>query len=431
LSFHRQTTMTVKAKRRIGFVSTRLAGTDGVSLEVEKWTSVFGSMGCDCFYFAGETDWPAETSYVVEEAHFKHPEIKAIHDDLFDNYTRSPETSEKTQRLKLFLKNHLYKFVDQYKIDLLIAENALSIPMNVPLGLAITELVAETNIPTIAHHHDFAWERPRYKVSAASDYQLGAFPPILPSIRHVVINSYAARQLALRTGLSSTLIPNVMDFDSSPPQLEKEYVHDFRRNLNIETDEYILLQPTRIVPRKRIELAIELTRRLDMNCVLLITHSAGDEGVEYEKHLREYARLLDVRVIFASEWFGYRRALKSDGRKIYSLADAYLLADIVTYPSTLEGFGNAFLEAIYYCKPVVISTYEIFRTDIQPKGFEVIGLGDFITEDAIQRTRQMLLNPGLVEEIVDHNFELGRRHYSYSVLKKRLAALVEEMLGLE
>jgi len=431
LSFRRENQMTVKAKRRIGFVSTRLAGTDGVSLEVEKWSSVFGSLGYDCFYFAGETDWAGEASYVVEEAHFDHPEISAIHADLFENYSRSPETSEKIQRIKLFLKNHLYKFIDQFNIDLLIAENSLSMPMNVPLGLAITELVAETNISTIAHHHDFAWERQRYKVSAGSDYQLGAFPPILPSIRHVVINSYAARQLALRTGLSSTLIPNVMDFEALPPRLEKEYVGDFRRNLNIEADQYILLQPTRIVPRKRIELAIELARRLGMDCVLLITHSGGDEGNEYERHLREYARLLDVRVIFAAEWFGYRRALKSDGRKIYSLADAYLHADIVTYPSTIEGFGNAFLEAIYYRKPIVISTYEIFRADIQPKGFRVIGFGDFITEDVIERTRQVLHNPGLAEEIVSRNFELGRRHYSYPVLKRRLAALVEEMLGLE
>lgn len=419
------------SKRRIGFVSTRLAGTDGVSLEVMKWANVLSDLGCECFCFAGETDWPARVSCTVEEAHFDHPVVKAISVDLFDDYSRSRETSIKVRQITSLLKDQLYKFINRFDIDLLVAENALSIPMNVPLGLAITELVAETNMPAIAHHHDFAWERTRYKVSSGSDYQLGAFPPILPSIHHVVINSYAARQLALRTGVTSTLIPNVMDFESVSPQSDTDYAEDLRQNLGIEQDQYILLQPTRIVPRKRIELAIELTRRVDTKCVLLITHSGGDEGLEYERHLREYARLLDVRVIFASEWFNYHRATRPDGGKIYSLADAYRHSDIVTYPSTLEGFGNAFLEAVYYRKPVVMSTYEIFRTDIQPKGFKVIGFGDFITEGVVERTRQVLGNLELANEITSHNFELGRRHYSYSVLERRIAALIESTLGLE
>lgn len=423
--------MLKKTNQKIGFISTRLAGTDGVSLEAKKWANEFRKMGCDCFCFAGETDWPAEVSYSVDEAHFNHPEVKALCEDLFDNYSRSRDTSEKIQDIARTLKDHLYRFIDQFGITLLVAENALTIPMNVPLGLALTELIAETTLPTIAHHHDFAWERSRFKVSAGSDYQLGAFPPILPSVNHVVINSYAGRQLALRTGASSTLIPNVIDFDTDPRKPDDEYVKDFRHNLGIKPGQFILLQPTRIVPRKRIELAIELARRLDTQCILLITHDAGDEGYEYERYLRDYARLLNVNVLFASEWFGYERSLKPDGSKIYALADAYLQSDLVTYPSTMEGFGNAFLEAIYYRKPIVISTYEIFRLDIEPKGFEVIGFGDFITEEVVARTRQAIANPELAEDITSHNYELGRRHYSYAVLKKRLATLMDEILGME
>ncbi len=98
-------------------------------------------------------------------------------------------------------------------------ENALSLPVNIPLGLALTEIIAETALPTIGHHHDFTWERKRFSITAAGDYLRTAFPPNLPSVRHVVINSFAARQLALRTGASAILIPNVMDFDSPPPDL--------------------------------------------------------------------------------------------------------------------------------------------------------------------------------------------------------------------
>lgn len=415
-------------QRRIGFVSTRLAGTDGVSLETRKWSDMLTNLGYECFYFAGESEWPEERSYVVAEAHFEHPEIRALNVDLFDDYSRSPETSQRVERFKNHLKAHLYQFLRTFDLELLIVENALALPMNVPLGLALTELMAETNIPTIAHHHDFAWERARFKVSAASDYQLGAFPPILPSVHHVVINSYAARQLALRTGATSKLIPNVMDFEAPPPDPDT-YVAGFRSAFGIQSGAYLLLQPTRVVPRKRIEHAIELARRLDMECTLLISHSSGDEGTTYETYLRDYAELMGVRVRFASNVINHHRGQTPDGRKVYSLADAYSQADLVTYPSQVEGFGNAFLETIYYRRPIVLSTYEIFMTDIRPKGFKVIGFTDFITEDTVHRAQNVLRDPDLAAEMVEHNYELGRRYYSYQTLEKRLVALMSECLG--
>jgi glycosyltransferase involved in cell wall biosynthesis len=414
---------------RIGFVSTRLAGTDGVSLETRKWSKILTDLGHECFYFAGESDWPETRSYVVPEVHFNHPEIRALNADLFDNYIRSPQTSQRIQTLQWHLKSHLYEFVRSFDLGLLIVENALSIPMNIPLGLALAELIAETHLPTIGHHHDFAWERNRFKVTVASDYQLGAFPPILPSVYHVVINSYGARQLALRTGVSSMLIPNVMDFDTPPPEPDT-YSAAVRPALGIAPDDYLLLQPTRVVPRKRIEQAIELARRLNSKCTLLVSHSSGDEGTAYETYLRTLADLLDVRLVFASDVIGYERGQTPDGRQVFTLADIYQQADLVTYPSTVEGFGNAFLEAIYYRRPIVMSTYEIFRRDIEPKGFRVIGFEDFITEETVRQAQAILRDPALAAEMTQHNYELGRRYYSYRILEKSLVVLLNQILGI-
>jgi glycosyltransferase involved in cell wall biosynthesis len=413
----------MRAPIRIGFVSTRLAGTDGVSLETEKWVHILAGLGHECFCFAGESDWPEDRAYVVPEAHFNHPDILEIQADLFDDTTRSRHTSRRIHELQDYLKDHLYRFVDQFDIDLLIVENALSIPMNIPLGTALTEFIAETNTPTIAHHHDFAWERSRFKVTAASDYQLGAFPPILPSVRHVVINSFASRQLALRTGISSTLIPNVMDFDSPPPEPDG-YADDMREALGLAPDTRLLLQPTRVVPRKRIERAVELARRLEVPCTILISHSTGDEGTEYAKYLCDYAELVGVPLIFASDIIGHQRGTTLDGRKIYSLQDTYQQADLVTYPSTVEGFGNAFLETIYFSRPIVVSTYEIYRRDIQPKGFKVIEFDNFISEETVEQTRDVLSNPGQTQVLCEKNYELGRRYYSYTVLCNLLTAML-------
>jgi glycosyltransferase involved in cell wall biosynthesis len=414
---------------RIGFVSTRLAGTDGVSLETRKWSQILTGLGHECFYFAGESDWPEARSYVVPEAHFNHPDIRALNADLFDKYIRSPQTSQKIQALQWHLKSHLYEFVRSFDLGLLIVENALSIPMNIPLGLALAELIAETHLPTIGHHHDFGWERNRFKVTAASDYQLGAFPPILHSVHHVVINSYGARQLALRTGVSSMLIPNVMDFDTPPPGPDA-YSAAVRPALGIAPDDTLLLQPTRVVPRKRIEQAIELARRLNSKCTLVVSHSSGDEGTAYETYLRTLADLLDVRLVFASDVIGYERSQAADGRKLFTLADIYQQADLVTYPSTVEGFGNAFLEAIYYRRPIVMSTYEIFRRDIEPKGFRVIGFEDFITEETVRQAQAILRDPAQAAEMTQHNYELGRRYYSYRVLERSLVVLLSQILGI-
>lgn len=407
----------------IGFVSTRFSGTDGVSLEAAKWADVLESFGHKCFYFAGDCDRPPERSHVVAEANFNHPTILRLTDVLFSGERRPEAVSSEVQALREYLKTELRKFLDRFGIRMLIVENALSIPVNIPLGLALTEVIAETFIPTVAHHHDFYWERKRFAISAAGDYLRTAFPPNLPPIHHVVINSFAARQLALRTGATSTLIPNVMDFDARA-EPSAEHVRALRQTLGLQQDEHLLLQPTRVVPRKRIELAIEFTRRLELPCTLVITHASGDEGSSYEAFLRDHARLIGVNVIFASDLFDYERGLTPDGRRVFALQDAYHASTLVTYPSLVEGFGNAFLEAIYFRRPILMSTYEIFRTDIQPKGFSVIGFDDFIAQDTVQHARQVILQPQLAAQMTEHNFAIGRRHYSFHTLQRALEALM-------
>ena len=418
----------MNTRHRFGFVSTRLAGTDGVSLEAAKWVRVLNELGHECFFFAGELDWPADRSLRVPEAHFEHPEIRRLNADLFDDTERSPETSLAVDRLKHHLKERLRQFVEQFDLNVLVVQNALAIPMNVPLGLALTELIAETNIATLAHHHDFSWERTRFSVTAADDYLRAAFPPTLNSITHVVINSFAHRQLAYRTGLSSLVIPNVMDFERAPPAPDG-YADDLRAVLGIGNDEYFLLQPTRVVPRKRIELAINLVHQLDLPATLVVSHSSGDEGSEYLAFLHEYIGMCGVKVKFAEELFNGVRGTRPGGGKVYSLEDAYGPADLVTYPSTIEGFGNAFLEAIYCRKPIVMSAYEIYRTDIKPKGFRVVEFGDYITRETIEATRRVLTDPGLAAEMTDHNYEVARHHFSFGNLQRLLDAMVSLRVG--
>ena len=416
--------------RHIGFVSTRFLRNDGVSLETEKWVEVLERLGHPCFFFSGESDWDEGRSYIAPLAHFDHPEITWVSKNAFSMRMRSPELSQALQSLKEKIKVQIYEFVRKFDIELLIVENALAIPMNIPLGLALTEFIAETGFLTIAHHHDFFWERKRFLVNCVWDYLNMAFPPHLPSIRHVVINSSGSNQLALRTGIPATMIPNVMNFDQ-PPEPTDGYTESLREDLGLKPGQYFFLQPTRVVQRKGIEHAVEMIQRLGVNSPLIISHDSGDEGDNYKHHLEHYAEMLKVPIHFVSDIVGDRRDMTEDGRKIYSLNDLYPQADLVTYPSTLEGFGNAFLEAIYFKRPIMVNNYSIFNTDIKPKGFRVIEFDGFISDETVERVREVLTNPALVEEMTQVNFQLAKLHYSYTVLERHLHTLMMQCFGEE
>jgi glycosyltransferase involved in cell wall biosynthesis len=407
----------------VGFISTRFAGTDGVSLETAKWAEVFQTEGFSCFYFAGELDRPPDHCYLVEEAHFTHPEIKYIYNQCFGIHKRDRRITNKIHELKERLKDQLYRFIKKFSIDILLPENSLTIPLNIPLGLAITEVISETQIPTIAHHHDFFWERQQFLTNAVWEYLNMAFPPHLPSIQHVTINSSGDNQLGLRTGISATIIPNVMDFENPPPPVD-DYASDVREALGIENDELMILQPTRVVKRKGIEHAIELVHRLGKKAKLVISHASGDEGYDYERRVSDYSKLLNVNTIFVSDIIDEKRGRTKTGKKIYTLEDIYPHADMVTYPSTFEGFGNAFLEAVYFKKPIVVNKYSIYAYDIKPKGFLTIELDGYVTEDAVQMTRKVLDEPERCKNMVDKNYDIAKRCYSYSVIRRKLKNLI-------
>lgn len=138
---------------------------------------------------------------------------------------------------------------------------------------------------------------------------------------------------------------------------------------------------------------------------------------------------MGAHAVFAGHRFDQHRGRTPDGLPVFSLADAYHEADLVTYPSTVEGFGNAFLEAIYYRRPLLMSTYEILRTDIAPKGFRVVGFTDFAEEHTVRQAQQLLTNTALIEEMTEHNFRTASRFYSYSVLEPQLSTLLQASLG--
>ena len=189
----------------------------------------------------------------------------------------------------------------------------------------------------------------------------------------------------------------------------------------------LVVQPTRVVPRKGIELAIELVGRLrDPDAVLLITSPAGDEGLDYLVQLERQAKEHGVRLAYAADRF----ASDHEGKPIrpaHSLHDAYLAADLITYPSLYEGYGNALIEALFYGVPVVVNRYPVYVSDIAPLGLRLIELDGAITDATVREVRELLASPRRIRDNARHNFSVAREHLSYGLLRRRLGKLLREL----
>ena len=160
------------------------------------------------------------------------------------------------------------------------------------------------------------------------------------------------------------------------------------------------------------------------NPKLVITHSAEDEGDIYFQRIEEYAKKLGVELISIEDLVGPEEGYDGDNHTKYSIGDVYHCADLVCYPSGYEGFGNAFLETIYYKKPIVVNRYSIYIADIEPKGFDNITIEGFVTNRVIDQITDILTDNERLKRMVDLNYELGNRYFSYEVLENLLLHLI-------
>lgn len=388
---------------KIGLIGTRFAGLDGVTLESIKVARVLELLGHKVSWFGGLLDPEFSPGVEVPAAMFDTEANVELNNQIYGTDTCAPAVLDEIERSAAKLQQHIADFVAEQQIDLLMPQNSLAIPMHVPLGLAIARFIRDNGIPAIAHHHDFAWERNRFWPNAVGALLDEAFPPTAPNLGHLVINSLAGDELRNRTGAEARLLPNIMNFENAPPPGDGAA---FRQAAGLSAGDRLILQPTRMVPRKGIEDTLELARLLDSPDVrIVVTHPEPDEGVAYIEHLTRTADEfgVDFRIVPAGPGTGL------------GLGDAYAAADLVAYPSRIEGFGNALLEAFYFKRPLLVNRYPVYAADIGPRGVQAIEMDGHITGEVAAQAGRWLTDPTEWSEAVEANYEIGRRHFSYEV----------------
>ncbi len=451
--------------KHVALAHFRVGETDGVSLEMAKWRKVLERLGHKAYFCAGTLG--VEKGYFIPELGLEYKPNQKIQRNAFRKLRDFPTESaflDAVSEIAAKIQRKLREFFEKKRIDLFIPNNIWSLPINLPAAIAFTTVVTEMQVSTIAHHHDFWWEREYYQPTCEAVEQILAeyVPPKDPLIQHVVINSLAQKALFERRRLESTVAPNVFDFENESWTID-DHNSDFRSAIHVRPNDITVLQATRIVDRKGIELAVDLVAELnnpehletlrqtplydgrrfraENQIVLVLTGFVERSTQDYLRRLREKIRNSGIDARFINKIVGYDRSPTKDGKKGYSLWDTYLFADVVTYPSLFEGWGNQFLEAIRAKLPIVLWEYEVYKADIGVHGFDVVSLGDHIAKrdphglvqvqpatirQAAEKVVTILTDPDRRRAMVEHNFQLGRKMYSLEALEKILRSLLEK-----
>ena len=121
--------------KNIGFVSTRFAGQDGVSLESAKWAEVLWEDRHVSFWYSGESDRNPDISHVVPEAYFGFSENQWINERIWKGEQRDRFVTERIRALADYLKSTLYRFVEKFAIDIIVPRTAWPFPCMFPWAL--------------------------------------------------------------------------------------------------------------------------------------------------------------------------------------------------------------------------------------------------------------------------------------------------------
>ncbi len=270
--------------------------------------------------------------------------------------------------------------------DLVVVENLLSIPLNLPASRAVGAVLAGR--PAILHHHDPPWQRERFA-------HVTELPADDPAWRHVTINELTRRQMAER-GVDAVTIYN--GFDPSPPAGDRTAT---RARLGIDDDTLLVAHPVRAIPRKGVARAIEVAAALGGTYWLL---GPAEDG--YGPTLAAELASAPCPVIHAP----------ADRR-----ADIYAASDLIAFPSTWEGFGNPPVEAALHRRPVFVGDY--------PVADELRGLGFrwFHTDDVAAMAERLSDGPdGSLGALLEHNRSVAVRELSVDRMVRRLENLIVE-----
>jgi glycosyltransferase involved in cell wall biosynthesis len=348
-------------------LSYRLGGADGVAVEARKWEWALHELGFTVRRVAGELDDGVRPDDVW---------LPYLAIDSIDG--AAPDAGALAAAIA--------------GAELVVVENLCSLPINPDAAALAASVLQEHRGAVVFHHHDLPWQR-------AGLYSPPGIPPRREHSLHVTINDHSRAELAHR-GIDAVTIRNAFDLD--PRRGDRDGT---RAQFGFATDDVVLLQPTRAIPRKNVPGAIEfasaLSRLLTDATIRLWVTGPAEDG--YDDVFNRLVADAPVPVTVG----------RAD-----SVADAYAAADLVVYPSTWEGFGNPVIESIAYRRAIAVGDYPVLD-ELRAFGVALLSIDD------PTRAAAWLAAPD--PDVLTTNVERVRPHCSITDLPRRLDGALREL----
>ncbi len=470
----------------IGIIHSLIGKNDGVSIVIDQTVnSMVNDMGVELgniFFLAAHSSprFNAETNDIFWHKNEIHKNIIRIF------CKQAPEDLDKLIDDKAHeAKEIIAKWVRKHSIDLIIAHNT-SHPYNfitaVGLGYFIEELRDKGMVwpKVLAWWHDSYFEREQFKnpnpviqkylkylpgtetdgIVFINKSQIDIAKKLFRSLHYPKIDKFFDTRAILIPNTSSidwNWTENDWNANKLVAPLQDNYNDAFLHDTGLESEikklgctidnTVILLQHTRIVPRKRIDIAIDFAFLLEKKfakngshkCVaVLVSGHSGDEQTDYKNQLKKHfedAKLANpnakVVLIFGENCILSHRDIIVD-KKYYNFYEipsiVASLGGIGTYFSEIEGFGNNLLEMISFGLPVVINKYDIFKSDIEQYGFTFPSVEKCtLDEQVVDKTYALLSDLKLRNQVVKHNLEILEKNLSHQIISDKLKPLIMDM----
>lgn len=340
-------------------LSFRLGGADGVSVEARKWQQALRALGYEVRTVAGAGPVDVVVAGLGPGAWL----------------TGEPDLPLDAGVLAAALDG----------ASLVVVENLCSLPLNPAARDAVAE--ALRGRPAIMRHHDLPWQRERFRDAPA--------PPDDAAWAHVTINERSAADLAGR-GIEATVIRNA--FEADPPRGDRDVT---RAALGIGADRHLLLQPTRAIPRKRVEAGLALAEAIGAAYWIV---GPAEEG---------YAGTLGE--LLAGATVPVHHGPVPPMREGLGMEHAYAACDAVVFPSSWEGFGNPPVEAAVFERPVAVGDYPV-ADELRRLGF------CWFDSSRPEQLEGWLRHPD--PEVLRHNHQVVRDHLDVADLPAKISAVI-------
>jgi len=455
-------------KINYGILHSQTGFADGVSIVMSQVESVMVNTmeipKSNIYYLTGKAKTPSP--YMRQKKILWH---KNRTNQLLNKHFNKGFGGALSERIEIAIwkaKKEIKKFISEKKINVLIAHNT-SHPVNFITSVALSryyrdEIAAGRKTPKyILWWHDSHLERERYANPSPDikNYLLEGVPGkhveyivFINKLQFENAQKYVKELDERNPGIFERLLKNhtviyntattvINTFEDLENEKFAERTEKFLENFKIKEilqenkirlkDVQFCLQHTRIVPRKRIDFALEYTyelfsklkeKRMIKAMIFLVSGPSGDEKGNYKGKLKKLNKTLSEKyktnkffLIFTED---FKKTEISFEEILLIIAK---LGGISTYFSEIEGFGNNLLEILAAGIIPAVYTYPVFIKDLARHKFKVVSLNKFeVTPKSINEMIHVIESDRVKKIWANENLEILKKKFSHEIIAPKL-----------